>query len=156
MGQEIERKYLVTGGFKQYADHSFNFIQGYLSIEKENTVRVRLSGEKAWITIKGEQRGISRFEWEKEIPVKEATELLALCSDRIVEKTRYFITYGAYTIEVDVFTGRNKGLILAEIELQSEDDNPDLPSWIGEEVSNDNRYHNSNLSINPYSNWNTT
>ncbi len=153
MGREIERKYLVKGEYKSIIDYSIPIKQGYILGDSNRTVRVRLTAKKAYLTIKGKQDGISRFEWEKEIPVDEAEELLTLCSDNIIEKTRHIIKHGKHTIEVDEFRGKNTGLVLAEIELNSEDENIDLPDWLGDEVSYDFRYHNSNLSINPFSDW---
>lgn len=156
MGQEIERKYLVRGEYKNLADYSIRIRQGYISTETENTVRIRITDDKAYLTIKGKQIGISRFEWEKEIALNEAEDLIKLCTGEIIEKIRYIIKFGIYNIEVDEFSGGNSGLTLAEIEFESENQKPDLPAWIGTEVSRDFRYHNSNLSKNPYSNWNTT
>ncbi len=153
MGKEIERKYLVRGEYKSLADYSITIKQGYISSDNERTVRIRMADKKAYLTIKGKQTGISRFEWEKEIALNEAEELLGLCKNIIIEKTRHVIKHGNHIIEVDEFSGKNDGLIVAEIELESENDNPDLPDWIGDEVSNDYRYHNSNLSKYPFSDW---
>lgn len=153
MGLEIERKYLVAGEYKKYSERSYPVIQAYLCAEKDKVVRIRISDNKAWLTIKGAQVGISRYEWEKSIPVSEARELIKLCSGSIIEKTRYLIPLGEFTIEVDEFAGRNRGLVIAEIELKSENDKPDLPDWLGKDVSDDFRYHNSYLSTNPFSDW---
>lgn len=153
MGKEIERKYLVKGDYKNMAYKSIPIKQGYISVDNKRTVRVRITDKTAYLTIKGEQKGISRFEWEIEIALNDAEELFGLCSENIIEKTRYLVKQGDYIIEVDEFSGRNTGLTLAEIELESEDDNPALPEWIGDEVSEDYRYHNSNLSIYPYTEW---
>mgnify|MGYP001767168187 CR=1 FL=1 len=155
MSQEIERKFLVKGDFKQYSDSSKRIIQGYLSSVPERIVRVRIYGENAFLTIKGitNLSGISRYEWEKEIAVDEALELLKLCEPGIVDKTRYLVKAGKYTFEVDEFYGENEGLILAEIELDDENDQFVKPEWLGDEVTGDIRYYNSRLAKTPFSRW---
>jgi adenylate cyclase len=153
---EIERKFLVTSdAFKQEAFTKKRITQGYLSSVPERTVRVRIKGDKGFLTIKGasNETGMSRFEWEKEIPVAEAKKLMLLCEKGVIDKTRFEVKIGKHLFEVDEFYGENKGLILAEIELNSETETFDRPEWLGKEVTNDNRYYNSYLSNNPYKNW---
>lgn len=153
---EIERKFLVkSDDFKEHAFAKNKIAQGYLSSIAERTVRVRIKGEKAFLTIKGigHQGGMSRFEWENQIPLDEAAELLKLCEKGKIEKTRYEIKFGNHIYEVDEFYGENEGLTMAEIELQSEDESFEKPEWLGEEVTNDERYYNAYLSKNPFKNW---
>lgn len=153
---EIERKFLVTSDtYKKEAFSQKRIKQGYLSSVPERTVRVRTKGDKAFITIKGasNETGMSRFEWEKEIPVDEANKLLLLCEKGVIDKTRFEVKIGNHIYEIDEFYGENKGLVVAEIELHSEDETFERANWLGKEVTNDNRYYNSNLSINPYTNW---
>ena len=150
MAKEIERKFLVEGDFIPEAFDATRIIQGYISSDPERTVRVRIRGGRGFITIKGagDASGVSRFEWEKEIPEDEARSLLELAEPGIIDKTRYLVknTDGIHTWEVDVFHGRNEGLIVAEIELSRPDEPFDRPSWLGEEVTGDPRYYNSSLS----------
>ncbi len=155
MAEEIERKFLVKGDFKRSATHKVRITQGYLSSVRERTVRVRLRDDKGFLTIKGEagDSGISRYEWEKEIPAAEAEELLALCEPGLIDKTRYLVPAGAFTFEVDEFYGDNEGLIIAEIELRSESDQFPKPDWLGEEVTGDLRYYNTMLIKNPFTGW---
>lgn len=155
MAQEIERKFLVAGEFKRFAFKQYHIIQGYLSSVPERTVRVRIKGNNGYLTIKGiaSVDGISRFEWEKEIPYNEAKELLVLCEPGVIDKTRYFIENGAHTFEVDEFHGDNKGLIIAEIELNSEDESFNKPDWLGKEVSGESKYYNAALSKVPFIKW---
>lgn len=155
MAQEIERKFLVAGDFKAEVSKSTRIIQGYLSSVPERTVRVRVKGEKGFITIKGigNQSGASRFEWEKEIPTAEAEQLLAICEPGVIDKTRYLVKSGEHTFEVDEFYGDNEGLVVAEVELSSEDEAFVKPAWLGEEVTGDVKYYNSMLMKNPYKNW---
>ena len=155
MAQEIERKFLVKGDFKQEVFKSTRITQGYLSPVPERTVRVRVKGEKGFITIKGigNETGASRYEWEKEIPVEDVHELLKICEPGVIDKTRYLVKNGEYTFEVDEFYGDNDGLTVAEIELPSEDAAFNKPAWLGEEVTGDVRYYNSMLMKNPYKNW---
>lgn len=151
---EIERKFIVKGDFKSCAVDEIKIAQAYLSSAPERTVRVRIWGDKGFLTIKGisNASGMSRFEWEKEIPVQEARSLLALCEPTVIEKTRYIVPEkGGLNYEVDVFEGVNAGLLMAEIELPSEDCDFDRPDWLGEEVTGDARYYNSSLSKVPYS-----
>ena len=153
MPREIERKFLVTGDFKQEACDSFRLVQGYISTDPDRTVRVRIKGEEGFLTIKGRSSldGLSRYEWEKEIPVSEALELMNLCVSGVIDKTRYLVPYGGHTYEVDVFHGANEGLVLAEIELSDELEAFEKPFWLGEEVTGDVRYYNSMLSLHPFS-----
>jgi adenylate cyclase len=153
---EIERKFLVKDdSFKAAAFAQNRITQGYLSSVPERTVRIRIKGNKGYLTIKGVSNGtgMSRFEWEKEIPVAEANQLLLLCEKGVIDKTRFEIKNGNHIFEVDEFYGENKGLIIAEIELNSETETFEKPSWLGIEVTNDKRYYNSYLSNNPYKNW---
>ena len=153
MALEIERKYLVKGDFKKEVTGSFKIIQGYLSNDSNRIVRIRIKNERAFITIKGRQKGITRYEWEKEISEGDAGELLKLCLPNLIEKRRYIVPVENHIIEVDEFYGLNSGLILAEIELENENEYLILPSWIGEEVSKNIKYHNSSLSSNPFTCW---
>jgi adenylate cyclase len=153
---EIERKFLViSDAFKSDVLRQNHIAQGYLSSVPERAVRVRIKGEKGYLTIKGKtnESGLSRFEWEKEIPVAEAKELLQLCEKGVIEKIRYEIQVGRHIFEVDEFYGENKGLIMAEVELQSETETFKKPIWLGEEVTNDNRYYNAYLSQHPFTSW---
>ena len=155
MGQEIEKKFLVCGDYKSEATKATRITQGYLSSVHERTVRVRIKGDKGYITIKGigSQSGASRFEWEKEIPVEDVRELLKLCEPGIIDKTRYIIPKGNHNFEVDEFYGDNEGLVVAEVELGAEDESFERPSWLSAEVTGDERYYNSMLMKNPYKNW---
>jgi adenylate cyclase len=153
---EIERKFLVKNdSFKAISFAHNRIAQGYLSSVPERTVRVRIKADKGYLTIKGitNETGMSRFEWEKEIPLDEAKSLLLLCEKGAIDKTRYEVKLGKHIYEVDEFYGENEGLIIAEIELQSETETFEKPNWLGLEVTNDKRYYNSNLSVNPYTNW---
>jgi len=153
---EIERKFLVTSdAFKTEAFAQNRIKQGYLSAVPERTVRVRIKGEKGFLTIKGisSESGLSRFEWEKEIPVEEAEKLLLLCEAGVIDKTRFEVKSGNHIIEIDEFYGENEGLIMAEIELQSETESFEKPIWLGEEVTNDKIYYNAYLSKNPFKKW---
>lgn len=148
MKQEIERKFLVKGEFKQFAKDAVRITQGYLSTVPERTVRIRKYGDKGFITIKGitGSSGLSRLEWEKEIPKDEAEQLLTICEGGIIDKTRYLIDVDEHTFEVDEFHGDHEGLVIAEIELTSEDEQFTKPDWIWKEVTGDLRYYNSMLS----------
>ena len=152
--QEIERKFLLksTADFKKDARNSMRIVQGYLSSDPERTVRVRIKGKKAFLTIKGisNESGLSRFEWEKEIPVPEAEALLPLCEPGVIEKIRYEIPLGNHVFEVDEFFGSNEGLILAEVELASEEERFEKPAWLGEEVTGRKEFYNSFLSKHPF------
>jgi adenylate cyclase len=153
---EIERKFLVKNdSFKKEAFAKNHIAQGYLSSVPERTVRVRIKGEKGFLTIKGASNdsGLSRFEWEREIPVSEAKSLLLLCEKGVIDKTRFEIKKGNHVFEVDEFYNDNEGLIVAEIELDSENDTFEKPDWLGKEVTGDIRYYNAYLSKNPFKNW---
>ena len=154
MGVEIERKFLVQGDAWKTLGEPVFFRQGYLSSQKERTVRVRIEGDRAVITIKGKSVGAVRGEWEYPIPVQDAAELLdGLCEQPLIEKYRRKITNGAHVWEVDEFLGANAGLVVAEIELGAEDEAFDQPEWVAAEVTDDARYYNSNLIRHPFSNW---
>lgn len=157
MPLEIERKFLVNEGFKESSFKSERITQGYLSTDPERTVRIRKAGNKAYITIKGKssENGVSRYEWEKEIPVEDAAQLLLLCdTGSIVDKTRYYIKANEDLLfEVDEFHELNEGLIIAEIELTDENQYFEHPSWLGQEVTGNIKYYNSYLSKHPYSKW---
>ena len=153
---EIERKFLVTSdAFKKEAFAQNRIAQGYLSSVPERTVRVRIKGDKGFLTIKGasNESRLSRFEWEKEIPIEEATALLKLCEKGIIDKTRFEVKIGNHIFEVDEFYGENEGLIIAEVELKSETETFEKPVWLGKEVTNDCRYYNSYLIKNPFTHW---
>ena len=153
---EIERKFLVTNrDFISESSENFRIVQGYLNSNPERTVRVRIKGDKSFLTIKGKgnESGMSRFEWEKEIAISEAEALLSLCEKGAIDKIRYEIPIGNHTYEVDVFFGENEGLIVAEIELKSENESFSKPNWLGEEVTSDERYYNAYLSNNPFKSW---
>lgn len=155
MAVEIERKFLVCGDFKTDSCNSQRIVQGYICSEKERTVRVRIRGDKGFLTIKGisNEKGTTRFEFEKEITLEEAEELLKLCEPGIIDKTRFLVPHNSKMWEVDEFYGDNAGLVMAEIELNSENEKFDKPEWLGEEVTGDKRYYNSMLTHNPYKNW---
>lgn len=148
MLQEIEKKFLVKGDFRNEVFKTVHIVQGYLSRVPERVVRIRIKDDKGFITIKGKNVGTTRFEWEKEIPFEEAKKLLELCEPGLVDKTRHLIknTDGKHTWEVDVFHGSKEGIVIAEIELDDENEPFDRPSWLGEEVTGDRRYYNSSLS----------
>lgn len=161
---EIERKFKVTGDFRPYAGRSFRICQGYLSSVPERTVRIRIKGDRGYITVKGisSDSGMSRYEWEKEIPLYEALDLLKLCEPgKLIDKTRHIVEIPAENcpgssscvFEVDEFHGDNEGLLIAEIELSSEDEEFVRPLWLGEEVTGDGRYYNSYLASHPYREW---
>lgn len=154
MAQEIERKFLVVGEYKHLAHSSSRLIQGYIASGKR-TVRVRVSDERAWLTIKGQSKngGLSRYEWEKEIDKSEAMELMELCEGALIDKRRYLVEYEGHTFEVDEFYGDNEGLTLAELELTAEDEQFSRPEWLGEEVTGIKRYYNSHLRAYPYKDW---
>ncbi len=155
MAQEIERKFLVKGDFKSLSVKQTRITQGYLSSVPERTVRVRIKGDKGFITIKGigNESGASRYEWEKEIPVNEVNELLKICEPGVIDKTRFLVEAGEHTYEVDEFYADNEGLVVAEVELSSEDEKYEKPPWLGEEVTGDVKYFNSMLMKNPFKNW---
>lgn len=154
--QEIERKFLVKSeAFITESQGHNRIVQGYLNSNPERTVRVRIKGNKGFLTIKGKgnESGTTRLEWETEIPVLDAEQLLSLCEKGVIDKVRYDIRKGNHLFEVDIFFGENAGLIMAEIELQSENETFEKPEWLGTEVTGDNRYYNAYLSNNPYKNW---
>ena len=156
MAQEIEKKFLVTSeAFKTEASKQIRITQGYLSSIPARTVRVRIKGKSGFITIKGigNDSGATRFEWEKEIPVTEVEELLKICEPGVIDKTRYEVKAGNHTFEVDEFYGENQGLVVAEVELQSENDHFEKPAWLGKEVTGDVKYYNSMLMKNPFTKW---
>lgn len=153
MGIETERKFLVTGEQWRKLGTPVAYAQGYLSNKPERTVRVRIAGGKAFLTIKGKTTGFSRPEFEYEIPVEDAKAMLNLCPNPPVEKFRTVIKWHEKVWEVDEFTGSNQGLIMAEIELQSEDEHFDKPEWIGEEVTENRKYYNGYLSEHPFGEW---
>lgn len=155
MSLEIERKFLVNGDFKSCAFASHHIVQGYLSSVPERNVRVRLYDNTAFLTIKGKSSngGLSRYEWEKEIPANEAKELLLICEPGIIDKTRYLVKAEKHTYEIDEFHGNNEGLVIAEIELAYENESFFRPEWLGEEVTGDKKYYNSQLTTHPYTTW---
>lgn len=155
MAQEIERKFLVEGDYKSSAIKQSRIIQAYLISAPERSARVRINGDKGYITIKGPESrsGMSRFEWEKEIPLSEAEELLRICEPGAIDKTRYQVPAGKHTFEVDEFHGDNQGLVVAELELGSEDEEFERPEWLGEELTGDIKYFNSMLIKHPYKSW---
>ena len=156
MALEIERKFLVTDdSYKAMAFHSDRIAQGYLCREGGNSTRVRVRGDKGYLTIKGPSMdgGLSRFEWEKEIPESEAWELLKLCHGDIIDKTRHLVKCGEHTFEVDEFHGDNDGLVVAEVELESADETFERPPFLGKEVTGDKRYYNSSLTRFPFKCW---
>ncbi len=153
---EIERKFLVVSDdFKRGAFKKTRIIQGFLNTAKERTVRVRIKGNKGFLTVKGKSTndGLSRFEWEKEIDKTDAEALLKLCDPTIIDKERYEVKVKNHTFEIDVFFGANKGLTIAEIELESENEPFEKPNWLGEEVTGQIKYYNSQLSKQPFKTW---
>ena len=153
---EIERKFLVVSNeFINQAFRKKRIVQAYLNSNPERTVRVRMKGTQGFITVKGKSNasGTTRVEWEKEIPLEEAETLLNLCEKGIIDKIRYEIQSGNHVIEVDVFSGENEGLIIAEIELNSEHESFEKPAWLGDEVTSDERFYNSHLIKKPYKDW---
>ncbi len=156
MHQEIERKYKVCGeDYKTLATYVYHIRQGYLCRDKERTIRIRQRDDEAFLTIKGKpQEGLlGHFEYEHKVPQPAADGLFSLCEEGIIDKHRYLVPWQDVTIEVDVFHGENEGLVMAEIELQNEDQQVPLPDWLGEEVTNDGRYYNAYLSEHPYITW---
>ncbi len=153
MNIEIERKFLMADdSWRIEAGEGVHYAQGYLN-KKGNTVRVRIAGDKGFLTIKSKTESFSRMEFEYEIPVDDAKTMMQLSQTPVVEKYRYKIKKGKHTWEIDEFLGDNKGLIVAEIELESEEETFDMPKWIGKEVTADKRYYNSHLAENPFKNW---
>ena len=154
MGVEIERKFLVKGDFR--AGQPTLYCQGYLSREPGRTVRVRIAGDQAFLTVKSLQTDLVRQEFEYPIPAVDAKQMLELCDGPLVEKFRWKIPFGGLLWEVDEFLGENAGLIVAEVELDSPDQQFEIPAWVGEEVTDDHRYHNSRLSVHPFTKWNAS
>ena len=152
MNREIERKFLVKGDFEKEVTCRKRIVQGYICAEKDRAVRVRIQGEECFLTIKGasDESGLSRYEFEQQITQTDAEELLKLCLPGIIDKVRHWISVGNHIWEVDVFRGDNEGLVLAEIELSSEEETFELPTWAGEEVTGDPRYYNAMLSQKPF------
>jgi CYTH domain-containing protein len=157
MAIEIERKFIVVGDFYGEVEYTKRITQGYICASAERTVRVRIAGEEAFLTIKGPSgdTGWSRYEFEQKIALTDAEELLKLCVSGLIDKVRHYIPAGEHTWEVDVFKGDNEGLVIAEIELSSAHEPFDKPAWIGEEVTADKRYYNAMLSQWPYKQWNS-
>lgn len=155
MGIETERKFLVTGDFLSHCETASRLTQGYLSLDPEKTVRVRTDGQRGWMTVKGisSSDGLSRSEWEYEIPYRDALQMLALPNVQSLSKVRYRVPFESYTFEVDVFLGMNQGLVIAEVEFTLGDQDVPYPSWCGDEVTGDARYYNSSLITNPYTKW---
>ena len=153
MAKEIERKFLVHRELWQPKDEGIEIAQGYLSADKKRAVRVRLAGDRAWLTVKGPTKGVERLEFEYEIPTADARAMLALCERPWIEKRRYCEQCGAHTWEIDCFMGENEGLVVAEIELSTADEIFERPLWLGEEVSTDSRYLNASLMRLPFSRW---
>lgn len=152
---EIERKFLVAGDYKALASSASRVAQGYICTEHGRTVRVRLRDGRGYLTIKGPSAdgGLSRYEWEKELPASEARELMSLCREGRIEKTRWLVPWGGRTFEVDEFHGANEGLTVAEIELAAPDERFDFPPFLGREVTGDARFYNSSLTLRPFSAW---
>tara|TARA_R110002073_G_scaffold279026_1_gene443056 strand:- start:331006 stop:331479 length:474 start_codon:yes stop_codon:yes gene_type:complete len=156
MNLEIERKFLLNSDeFKNECYQKLIIKQGFLNSDKQRTVRVRISDNKSYITVKGpsNETGTSRFEWEKEISVNEGQQLLELCEEGLIEKVRYLVKCKNHIFEVDEFLGANEGLYIAEIELSNENESFDRPDWLGIEVTGDAKYYNSNLSKAPFRDW---
>jgi len=154
---EIERKFLVTSHeYKTDAFKSTRIVQGFLNTNPERTVRIRIKGSDGFLTVKGKssENGLSRFEWEKEISKTDAEALLQLCEKGIIDKVRYEVKYGNHIFEVDEFFGENEGLIIAEVELNTENEVFEKPNWLGEEVTGQLKYYNSLLSKAPFNSWN--
>jgi adenylate cyclase len=154
MPTEIERKFLVKHMDFLTGCPCVQVIQGYIATNSDCTVRIRLKGDKAFLTLKGKTTGASRSEFEYGIPFGEAEEMIhSLCVKPLIQKTRYYVDHFGFTWEVDVFHGENTGLVIAELELDSEDKDFPMPPWAGKEVTEDIRYHNSHLSLHPFTNW---
>lgn len=155
MATEIEHKFLIHGDFMPFVKEILSIKQGYLSSVPERTVRIRIKNARGILTIKGKGSlsGMSRYEWETEVPLQEAEALLKICEPGVIEKTRYLIPNGEHTIEVDVFHGENEGLVMAEIEVNSEDEVFLKPDWLGKEVTGDPRYYNAALVKHPFRSW---
>ncbi|RLA71053.1 MAG: adenylate cyclase [Epsilonproteobacteria bacterium] len=154
MGIEIERKFLINKDKLSDLKNGYTIKQGYIQTIDHTTVRVRIRDKEAFLTIKSKNVGVSRLEFEYPIPLEDADEMLnKLCHTSLIEKTRYLVKYEGHVWEIDIFKGKNKGLTIAEIELESEDEDFSLPQWVNEEVTDDVRYFNSNLIESPYTDW---
>lgn len=154
MPLEIERKFLVDTGKLGEPGHGRRYRQGYLPAAGRTSVRVRISDDSAWLTIKGKTVGSTRLEFEYPVPAADAEAILdSLCEGSIIDKTRHLVEHAGHTWEVDIFTGDNAGLVIAEVELAAEDEAVELPEWVSSEVTDDPRYYNANLVTNPYCNW---
>lgn len=155
MPQEIERKFLVDGEYKSKAYASSRIVQGYICSARGRTVRIRIRDDKGYLTIKGpaDASGISRYEWEKEIPLDEARDLMKICEPGAIDKTRYLVRSGRHVFEVDEFYGENEGLVIAEVELSSPDEPFEKLDFIGQEVTGDARYYNAQLMRHPFCRW---
>ena len=155
MPQEIERKFLVDGEYKSKAYASSRIVQGYICSARGRTVRIRIRDDKGYLTIKGpaDASGISRYEWEKEIPLDEARDLMKICEPGVIDKTRSLVRSGRHVIEVDEYYGENEGLVIAEVELSSPDEPFEKPDFIGQEVTGDARYYNAQLMRHPFCRW---
>ena len=158
MAVEIERKFLVTGEFRDKAFQSSRIRQGYISSGNGRTVRIRIRDDKGYLTIKGpsDRAGLARYEFETEVSLADAEDLMHICEPGIIDKTRYLVRSGAHIFEVDEFYGENEGLLMAEVELQSEDEPFEKPDFVGREVTGDRRFYNSHLRRNPYKLWKDT
>lgn len=157
MAQEIERKFLVKDdSYRTQAYGSSRIKQGYICSTRGRTVRIRIRDQRGYITIKGasDAEGVSRYEWEQEIALHDAEELMKLCEPGRIDKTRYLVKCGSHTFEVDEFYGENEGLVVAEVELHAPDEPYDRPSFLGEEVTGQTKYYNSFLMKEPYTRWN--
>ena len=155
MAKEIERKFLIDISGIESIGSGSRIKQGYISTTDNTAVRIRVSGAVAYLTLKGENQGATRPEFEYEIPIKDANEIIKeLCSGPVIDKTRYLVEYGSHTWEIDVFHGDNDGLIVAEVELESETEEVDLPKWVINEVTGEVKYYNSSLLVNPFNKWN--
>ena len=154
MGSEIERKFLTKDDNYRRISKGVPYMQGYICSGKGKVVRVRVAGTKGYITIKGPQNGIKRSEYEYEIPLNDAKEMLEnLCTKPLIEKHRFKVSYEGFVWEIDEFHGENEGLVVAEIELENENQQFTIPEWIGKEVTGESKYYNSSLIKNPYSKW---
>ncbi len=155
MGVEIERKFLVSGEFKSKAESCSHILQGYICADAKKSVRIRIRDDKAYVTIKGPAAadGLSRFEWETEVDVAEAEQMIGLCEPGMIDKNRYLVPYEGHLFEVDEFYGDNAGLVICEVELKSPEEKVVLPPFLGKEVTGDKRYYNSHLREHPYTRW---
>ena len=154
MAKEIERKFLIDISGIESIGSGSRIKQGYISTTDNTAVRIRVSGAVAYLTLKGENQGATRSEFEYEIPIEDANEIIKeLCSGPVIDKTRYLVEYGSHTWEIDVFHGDNDGLIVAEVELESETEEVDLPKWVINEVTGEVKYYNSSLLNNPFNKW---